>query len=149
GGTERRHTIGRYPDWSPGAAREEAIVLRGDISRGGDPVGDRKAKRAALTMADLCDRYIEQHAIPHKRKSSIEGDEIAIKNAIKPKLGNRKVAEITYDDMERLHQSLRHTPYRANRVIALASKMFSLAIKWELRDKNPCVGIQRFHEERR
>jgi integrase len=148
-GRQRRYTIGKYPDWSPGAARDEAIVLRGEISRGFDPLTGRESARAAPTVSDLCDRYMERHAIPHKRESSIEGDVIAINNVIKPKLGTRKVSEITHDNIDRLHQSLKDTPYRANRIVALLSKMFSLAIKWELRDKNPCVGVQRFHEERR
>src|SRR5262245_23559010 len=39
-GTERRHTIGRYPDWSLAAAREEARKLKRAIDQGSDPVSE-------------------------------------------------------------------------------------------------------------
>jgi integrase len=148
-GRERRFTIGKHPDWSPSAARQEAIRLRGDVSRGEDPLGRREHARGAPTMADLCDRYMERHAELHKRPSAIEGDQQGIDRAIKPKLGRRKVAEVTFNDVSELHQSLRRTPYRANRIVALLSKMFSLAIKWRYRTDNPCRGVERFHESRR
>jgi integrase len=44
---------------------------------------------------------------------------------------------------------LKATPYQANRVLALLSKMFSLAIEWEWLIENPAKGIERFHEDRR
>jgi integrase len=145
-GRERRYTIGKYPDWSPSAAREEAIKIRGDVSRGEDPLADREDRRDAPTVGELCDRYMERHAKPHKRASSIEGDRMAIDLVIKPGLGNRKALEISYSDIDELHQSLSGTPYRANRILALLSKMFSLAIKWKYRFDNPCRGVERFQE---
>ena len=38
--------------------------------------------------------------------------------------------------------------YRANRVLALLSKMFSLAIRWKWRADNPCRGVERNQEHR-
>jgi integrase len=40
-------------------------------------------------------------------------------------------------------------PYRANRVVAVASKMFSLAVRWKMRPDNPCKGIERNYEVKR
>ena len=39
--------------------------------------------------------------------------------------------------------------YAANRLMALLSKMFSLAIRWEMRTDNPAKGVERNPEERR
>jgi integrase len=39
--------------------------------------------------------------------------------------------------------------YGANRLVALLSKMFSLAVKWQMRPDNPCKGVERNPEERR
>ena len=101
-------------------------------------------------MADLCERYLERHAIPHKRESSVKDDRSIINRTIKPRLGKRRVAEVMHDDIDRLHQSMKATPYQANRTVALLSKMFSLAsTKWRLRTDNPCRGVQRFQEHRR
>ena len=149
-GRERRFTIGKHPDLSPTAAREEAIRRRGDISRGIDPLANREADRSAPTMADLCERYIERHAIPHKRPSSVADDRSIINRVIKPTFGNRKVVDVTHDDIDLVHQSMRATPYQANRTVALLSKMFSLSVfKWKMRTDNPCRGVQQFQEHKR
>lgn len=151
GGIERRYTIGSFPDWSVSAAREEAKRLRREIDRGEDPVRGRRDYREAPTVADLCDRYIEEHASPRKRERSRLEDEGLIRQWIRPELGAQKVAEIRAVDVERMHRKItRHgTPIRANRVLTLLSRMFSLAIRWELRTDNPASGIERNHEEPR
>jgi len=68
---------------------------------------------------------------------------------IRPKLGARKVASVTSRELDELHQALRDRPYQANRLVALLSKMFSLAGKWGWRADNPCKGIERFAESER
>ena len=60
-----------------------------------------------------------------------------------------KVADVTFADVDRLHRSMRETPYRANRCAAVLSKMFSLSIRWRIRTDNPAKGVERNHEEKR
>jgi integrase len=72
-----------------------------------------------------------------------------LRNYVRPALGSKRVESVRRRDIERLHQNLKATPYRANRVLALLSKMFSLAVQWDWRADNPCRGIQKFHEEKR
>ena len=60
-----------------------------------------------------------------------------------------KVADVTYRDVDALHRSRKRTPYRGNRVLALLSKMFALAIRWHMRADNPVKGVERFPEEKR
>ena len=72
-----------------------------------------------------------------------------LKKYIHPALGSKQVDAVRRRDVERLHQSLSNTPYHANRVLTLLSKMFSLAMEWDWRTDNPCQGIQKFHEEKR
>jgi len=74
-GRERRYTIGKHPDLSPGAARERATVLRGRIAGGEDPMETRREARDEPTIDELCDDYMERHAKPKKRSKSIIGDE--------------------------------------------------------------------------
>jgi integrase len=149
-GVERRFTIGSYPDWQVSAARQEAMRLKRLIDQGFDPMGERHEDRAAPTMNDLCARYLAEHA-PRKRETSRREDEALIRRWIKPELGNRKVADIRHVDIDALHRKItgHGTPIRANRTLALLSKMFSLAIRWEMRDDNPARGIERNSEERR
>src|SRR4029077_15537125 len=58
-GQARRFTIGRVGDLTPTQARERALILRGEIAAGGDPSAQRRADRNAMTVADLCDEYME------------------------------------------------------------------------------------------
>ena len=65
------------------------------------------------------------------------------------RLGGKKVIDVQSRDIHALHAGMKDTPYQANRVLALLSKMFSLAVNWGWRSDNPVKGIERFHEERR
>jgi integrase len=146
-GVGRRHTIGSFPDWPTTAAREEAKRLKRIVDIGGDPALDRREQRAAPTVADLIERYRTDYA-PKKRERSRRDDEGLIKQWVAPELGRRKVAEIRTADVERLHRKItaHGTPVRANRVLILLSKMFTLSVRWEMRDDNPVSGIERNHE---
>ncbi len=148
-GRERVYTIGKHPHLTSGAARELATVLRGKIVTGQDPLEARIGAREAPTMTELCADYMDRHARPKKRPASVKGDELLIRLYIRPKLGNRKVTAIGRRDLDEIHQSLGEHPYQANRLLALLSKMFSLAVSWGWRGDNPAKGIERFAEQRR
>ena len=149
-GLERRYTIGSAPDWSATAAREEAKRLKRLIDSGGDPVGDHKEMRGAPTVDDLSDRFEQEH-LPRKRPSTQADYRSAIRKHIRPAFRNRKVASLTFEDVDALHRSLTKggTLYRANRVVAVLSKMLSLAVKWKWRSDNPAKGIERNDEAKR
>jgi integrase len=149
---ERRLTIGQHPSWTVRQARNEAANLKRDIDRGRDPVAERKEARAAGVMvAELADRYVGEHARSKKKASSAVEDERNIRNHIKPTLGGLGVAAVSSGDIARLHHRMRQWPTGANRVLALLSKMFSLAETWKLRPQhsNPCRGIDKYPETKR
>jgi integrase len=148
-GRERRYTIGSFPDWKTGAARAEATELKKVIDRGGDPLGEIKAGREAPTVADLCQRF-EAEYLPRKRPSTQTSYRQQIAAQIRPDLGKLKVAEVTFADIDAVHRAIsKRAPWRANRVVALLSRMFSMAIRWRLRADNPCKGIERNDEPKR
>ena len=68
-GLERRWTIGGFPDWTTGAARDEAKRLKRVIDAGGDPVGENRDARGAPTVNDLCERFADEY-FPRLRASS-------------------------------------------------------------------------------
>lgn len=147
-GRERRYTIGAFPAWGTSAARKRAGELRQHIDAGHDPLQKRQAELAAPTVSDLCKRYLETH-VPRKRPSSQKNDKSLIERVIRPQLGTVKVAAVRYADIEALHRKLAATPYQANRLLALVSKMFSLAIRWGWTASNPTQGVERYPEDRR
>ena len=148
-GTEKRATIGAYgrDEWSVAAARKQAGDWSRGLVKGIDPLAERerarlaaRAEREATTVSDLCDRYAEDH-LPRKRPSSQRDDKAMIETIIRPRLGKAKIESVQYTDIDKMHRDLKATPYRANRVLALLSKMFSLAIRWRMRPDNPCKGV--------
>jgi integrase len=149
GRRQRRYTIGRFPELSTTAAREEARQLRADVRNGGDPLADKEDRRNAPTISDLALDYLEHHALVRKRESSIAEDKSMLNRTILPGIGKLKVADVNRDDIEKLRNQLRETPYRANRVLSLLNVMFNRAVDKGWRPNNPCRGVERFHEEKR
>jgi integrase len=146
----RRLTIGNAADWPLKLARDEARRLRRLVDTGHDPMGARHELRAAPTVADLIKRWRDE-AAPKKRARSLVDDESMIAQHILPAFGRMKVADIKRADIDKLHRKITATgaKVRANRVAALLSRMFSLAVIWEMRTDNPVKGIERNPEAAR
>lgn len=151
GGTIRKPVIGKFGEITVDQARGIAKDWAASVRQGQDPSNERAEKRRAATMETLFERYLNEHARPHKKASSVKSDITQIDRFLRPTFGKRKIEEITRAQVNELHQSLKKTPYQANRLLALISKMFNLAEIWELRPdgSNPCRHIKKFKEARR
>jgi integrase len=132
-------------------AREVTRQWLADASRGSDPARAKRTARDLPTMAEFAERYLAKHARIHKKASSLANNERLLAKRILPVLGRRKLNDVSREDVARLHEELRSTPYQANRLLALLSKMFNLAEEWELRPEgsNPCRRIRKFGERKR
>ncbi len=173
-GRPRWFSIGEHgAPWTPDMARQEAQILWGKIRAGEDLAAMREARRTRPTMADLCSRYIEDHAREHKKASSAHLDERNIENHIRPLLGELYVDEVSRADIDRFKRAIRdgrtrrtgesrRTSFRggkvvtgggvvANRCLSLLSKMFNLAEVWGWRPEgsNPVRHIEKYKEEKR
>lgn len=130
-GRECRHTIGAFPRWSVTAAREEARELRKLIDKGHNPAGEKRQRREAPTVQDLINRYLEQH-LPRKSASTVrQNDERTMLAEIGQKLGRHtKAADVHGGDIRDMHERITASgrPVRANRILAICSKMFSLSL---------------------
>ncbi|HEY1749738.1 MAG TPA: tyrosine-type recombinase/integrase, partial [Caulobacteraceae bacterium] len=100
----------------------------------------------------------KKNHLPKLRPATCRDYEALIDDVILPAFKNVKVAEITNADVDSLHRKItrqgtgrgKGAPYRANRTVALLSKMFSYSIKplgW--RADNPAKGIERNAESMR
>jgi integrase len=149
-GQARKMTLGQYGKLTPDQARDAAKQALGDVAAGGDPAMDRSEARHGDTMADLAKDYIERHARPHKKPTSVEADCRFFNRIILPYFGKRKVKDITRADIGKFHHAHQSTPVQANRCLSLLSKLFSLAEEWGLRPEqtNPCKHVQRYKERK-
>jgi integrase len=147
-GRQRWYTIGKHGSpWTAELARREAKRILGLVAEGKDPSNKKQSDRSAPNLSALADRFLEEHVRVKAKGRTYAEYERLLERIIKPDLGRLKVDEVRSSDIERLHQKFRATPYQANRLVALLSKMFN----WSGRrgERNPCIGVERFAEERR
>ncbi len=150
-GIRRLKTIGRHgPDnWTVKAARKEALRLRNLINQGEDPMGELHAARQAPSVAELAERYCERR-LPGMRPKTQFNERAMLRLYVKPALGRLKVAEVHRADIAKLHRTLKDRPIQANRVVSFCSRMFSFAIREDMRSaENPAIGVERYPEEQR
>ncbi len=151
-GRARRMTLGEHGrDLTLKAARKLAVARRLAVQAGGDPATEAQVAAAAPTVRDLAARYLAEHAT--KRSASTRrGAEMLFRLYLLPTLGTRKVAEVTWNDLNALHRKLARKPYQANRLLSLASKAWSLAARWGWFPRtlpNPARDHDRYPEQPR
>ena len=146
-GLERYYTIGESPTWSVLAAIRESMKLRRRIDKDGDPLGERKENREAATVRELCQRFREEHI--ESLRPSTRRDYTALVAIIDRELGTQKIKAVERAHIVKMHRARKATPHRANRLLAVASAMFSFAVTEKLRADNPAKGIKRFTEDPR
>jgi integrase len=146
----RRVTIGAHGVFTPDQARSEAERILAEVALGRDPAEVATRERTEPTISELASRYLAEHVAHHNKPSTAGEIARILATRVKPALGRLRVTELSRARVKAWHQSMRATPYEANRALAYFSKLMSLAAtEWELRSDNPCKGVQRFPEERR
>jgi integrase len=148
----RKMTIGQHGSpWTPDTARAEAKRVLGLVGQGKDPAAEKQADKKAETMADLCAKFMAEHAEAKRKESTAEEYRRLVDKIILPALGKKVVKDVTRQDVAKLHHRHRATPYQANRVLAVLSKLFNLAEAWGIRPDgtNPCRHVEKFKEEKR
>ena len=152
GRQQRWHTIGRHgAPWTPETARTEALRLLGEVAKGADPAGAKAAAKAAPTVAELATRFLVEHAEAKRKPRTAREYRRLFEKVILPVLGRKRVAEVTRQDIARLHHDKRATPTEANRTLALLSVLFTFAERQGDRPdgSNPCRHVERFPQHRR
>ena len=155
---------------NPDSARKKAKSLLGQVTDGIDPARAKQEHKKQITVAELAERYLSDHAKQHKKERSYTSDESNINHHVKPLLGNLMATEVKRSDIERFQRAIkegktakdiksgkprslmrvRGGSVTSNRCLALLSKMFSLSEKWGIRQdgSNPCRHVQRYEERK-
>jgi len=150
-GRTRRMSIGKQGTITVETARKKAKVLLGRVSDGENPAEEHAVHRTALTVSDVCDRFLNEYVPTHCKKRTEEEYGRAIRLHIRPAIGNRKITDITRPDIAKLHHEMRKRPYQANRSVAILSVLFNQCEIWGFRQdgSNPCRHIQKYEEKSR
>ena len=147
---QRWYLLGTHGAITADQARELAQQVLASVARGDDPQATKLSIRTAPTVNELWDKY-KIELLYRKKQNTIRHDTRRWREHIQPAIGRKKVIDIILDDIAKIHTSKRDTPYEANRIASLLSKLFSLAEKWGMRQNgsNPCRYVQKFPEESR
>ncbi len=126
--------------WSLAAARDEAAAKVRAIDGGADPLGEKRARREAPTVADAIKRYRKAHL---ERLQSATGAARCFDRDILPALGELKVRDVRHADVLEIVEKKALTAPRAGRVLLGHLKHF---LNWcelrELIELSPASGIK-------
>lgn len=175
-GRSRRVTIGLHGPVTPDQARKEALGLLGRVAKGEDPAEDKATQRRALTVSQLCARYLDATKAglvlgrggKPKKATTLVSDRGRIEHHILPLLGNRLVQDLTRSDVQRFVRDVQTGRTRktyktkargvvlveggagaAARTAGLLGGILSYAIGEGIVATNPVQGVRRPADKKR
>ena len=152
-GKSVRVTVGRHGVISAHEARGRAARVVNRIKAGEEPVPEPLPVEfgGGPTVADLAERYMEQHVAAHCKESTAEGIRKLLDKHILPEFGKLPLVAVERERVAAFHARLNRVPYAANRAVALMSRMYGMAADWEMvpDGTNPCRAIVRHREFKR
>lgn len=170
-GRSRRYTIGLHGAWAPETARREAKVQLGRVAGGDDPVEDRQLDHRAITVKELCTRYLSDLRAGlilgkggrPKKASTIVTDTGRIERHIIPLIGTRRVKDLTKTDINKVLKDIMAGKTRvsvktkklrgkavvrggagtATRTVGLLGGIMTYAVEAGIIESNPAHGIRK------
>lgn len=144
-GRARMMTLGKFPEMSVEAAHSAVAKAMDTHAHGEDPaaplVDARRAERAAETVDELVEQYLELYARPRKR--SADRDEALLRRNVLPFWENRKVLRLRRQDCAALlDRIVVRAPVQANRTHSVLSKMFNWAVERGILEQSPLKGLR-------
>ena len=145
----KRVTLGPVAGKAIDQRRRQAAEVIDRIKRGLEPFPPKPEPDP--TVADLAARSMRAYVKVHCKPKTEKLYRTAIDRHIVPALGTMAVKDVRSSHVIELHDRMRDTPAMANHVVAMLSKMFSLAQTWELvpRGRNPCKAVNHYREQLR
>lgn len=146
----KRVTIAKVGTVTPDQARDVARDVLASVVKGDDPAKAKADRRAALSFADLVERYLA-HVAAKKKGKTLELYEHVLRAYALPALGKMKAEAVTSHEVAKLHLSISDKPTTANRVRNVISSMYgwAKAAKLLLNAENPALGVEKYQEGRR
>jgi len=147
-GVEKKYKLSNFPDMSVSLARNTAAVLLNNISAGEDPAEERAQRRHGLTLNELYEQFMREHAQYHLRQTTVRNYTQIYGAYIENGIGKKPLLAISRNDVLDVHRSYSETPYVANRVVAFIKRLFNWANENGLHQDrpNPANGVKPYKE---
>src|SRR5215218_1465625 len=153
-GRPRNMTLGRWPAFSLGEAREAARVALRAIAEGRDPAAERRhVKRDASTLFEkVAHLFIERDQRPNNRTWKetarllglrAEEDRLAVlKGGIVDQWCGRRLEDIRRRDVIAVIDALSDRPATKQNTYAALRRLFNWALARDLITASPCNGVE-------
>ncbi len=145
----RLTTIGRVGELSLPDAKMVAKETLVAVRHGADPVAERAARRDALSLGSLLERWMTEHSEPNNRPATVAKNRALIRRNLHGPLASTAAAEVTATDIEKLKTRLRAKPVEFNRCLSLLRAALNFAVRREMVDRNPTASVSPYREQPR
>ena len=138
---KRRVTLGEFPAIGLAAARAKAEANKVQIREGKDPAGTVADYKAADTVDQLLDLYLEKHPRP-EAAWTLECKRIFKKN-VRPLIGRVKLPHLNRTHVRQVVEAVRDrgVGVAVNRTLAALRRAFSWAVSKDLLAINPALNM--------
>lgn len=140
--------IGRTSEMTLGDARKKAKLQKAEIALGSDPRGEERARKAVITYTEFFDAHYLPFAKANKR--SWDRDEELFRLRIKSVFGNKRLNEITRQQIQTFQASVKDeglAAATADHHLKVIRRSLNLAVEWDMLEKNPAAGIKQYNED--
>ena len=147
----RKVTLGAVGKITPDTARDLAEKALGAIAHGRDPAAERAEDRRSLTVKELIETFLSDHAELKLKLTSVARYRHLLRHWVVPELGATKADSLTRAALAKLHSKMRRHTVSANRMLAAISSVYSFAQHRGLVPDgfNPATRIEKYPERRR
>ena len=176
-GARKRMAIGQHGKLTTEEARKQALLVLAAAVKGDDLLEEKRTRRKSITMADLCDAYLEaadnglifgKRGTP-KKASTLATDRGRIERHIKPLLGKKLVKDLVQADINRFMRDIakgktakveKSSKLRgktvvtggagtASRTVGLLGGILTYAVSEGIISASPVHGVKRPSDNRR
>ncbi len=146
-GRGKATTIGNINILTPAQARQQAIEVLAEASKGNDPIEKRRQeKKEGLTFKEFYERDYKHWVIKNRPKTAFHTFIPRIERTFIPLLGDKKLTEISpwIVDKWRSEQLKKVKPSTINRQVITLRAALSKAVEWNLIDVHPLAKLKQY-----
>ncbi len=147
-GRRRQATIANVAAMPAHLARKRAAAMQIQIHGGVDPLDTREEERSSQTVAEFWVSYRDDAESRWKVRTRDENDRLWKRDVVTV-FGRCPLESLGRGEIGTWHRSMKATPTKANRALAILRSMLGKAVEWDILSSNPASRVKPFPERSR